>query len=37
MGHLCHGMYLQQMSRKALLGHESLLVAGSVDTHDVAI
>jgi hypothetical protein len=32
MGLLCHGRYLQQMSRKALLPHESLLVAGSVDT-----
>jgi hypothetical protein len=26
MGHLYHGMYLQQMSKKALLAHESLLV-----------
>ena len=26
MGHLSNGMYLQKMSRKALLAHESLLV-----------
>jgi hypothetical protein len=26
MGHLCHGLYLQQVSRKALLAHESLFV-----------
>jgi hypothetical protein len=26
VGHLCYGMYLQQMSRKALLVHEGLLV-----------
>jgi hypothetical protein len=26
MGHLSYGMYLQKMSRKALLAHESLLV-----------
>ena len=37
MGYLCNGMYLQQMSRKALLAHESLPVAGPVDTHSVAL
>jgi hypothetical protein len=37
MGQLCHGMNLQQMSRKALLTHESILVAGPMDTHLVAI
>jgi hypothetical protein len=37
MGHLCYGMYVQQMSRKALLVHESLLVPGPVDTYLVAI
>jgi hypothetical protein len=26
LGHLCYGMYYEQMSRKALLDHESLLV-----------
>jgi hypothetical protein len=26
VGNLCDGMYLQKMSKKALLAHESLLV-----------
>jgi hypothetical protein len=37
MGHLCYGMYFQQLSRKSLLVHESLLVAGPMDTDLIAM